>query len=136
MTRLRIRCRVPEHSSDPRFFVVPSIIDTDVYAIADDGSETPLTNVASITFRVGGNEAATAVVTFDNVEIDAEALCTIDQIDALKAWLEKNTERLRSAFEKDRGAVAGTYCDGGVSTDFGDVCADLADVVLANVRTR
>lgn len=42
--------------------------------------------------------------------------------------------RLRAARVKDGGSVAGTYCDGGVSTDYGDACDELARAVLAQVE--
>lgn len=80
MSYLRIRCRVPPPmppiAGYPMINRVADLSDTDVCAIADDGTETPLPNVERVVFTVGGNEPARAVVTFFDVEIEADALAS------------------------------------------------------------
>lgn len=43
-------------------------------------------------------------------------------------------DRLRAARTRDGGAAATMLYDGGVATDYGDACAELADAILAQLE--
>lgn len=74
MTRLRIQCRAPAQSS-PFGCIVAGLPETEVYVVADDGSEILMTNVECIEWSVGATgEPARAVVTFTQTEMDVEGV--------------------------------------------------------------
>lgn len=80
MSRLRIVCKAQQPSKPGALaFFVPSFADLSVTLISEDGSEHPITNISGITWTVKqGPEAASATLTFEDVEIDAEAHVELD----------------------------------------------------------
>lgn len=73
MSRLRIRCKGEEFKPGALSGVIPSFFDLVVEYLGDDGKVSELTNVQSVRFEVeASTEPARAVVTFVNVELDAE----------------------------------------------------------------
>lgn len=91
MSRIRIRCRAPERTRDPKYGILcgypASLADTEVFLIQDDGSEVPITNLAGVTWKVGGAEAATAQLVFDAVDVDIDADAEVDIDDIGRAVL-------------------------------------------------
>jgi len=78
MHRIRIRCRPKPPFKGPTGITVTRIAgwrDVEVVAVAEDGTEMPLTNVQSVSFTLDASEQpARAVVTFLQPEIDVEAV--------------------------------------------------------------
>lgn len=76
MSRIKIVCRRDRLPRSPGIWpeVIPSMVDCSVVSVADDGTETRLTNIQSIVFRVAADScASTAEITFFDVELDADA---------------------------------------------------------------
>ncbi len=77
MSRIRITCKAPPDPphvpGDIRISWVPSWQDVRVVLVADDGAEHDVDNVLSVSFSVRAGEVATATLTFEDVEISAEA---------------------------------------------------------------
>ncbi len=110
MTKIRIRCRVPEKERVGALVSgrladvsgrLADISDTEITAIGDDGTEVALTNVEEITFRVGCDpEPARVFVTFLQPEIDVEGIDEREDLVAraaqLKAFVSRrNREQMR-----------------------------------------
>lgn len=75
MTRIRIRCRAPAPVTHEGFALgrLPDWQDLEVFAVAPDGTETPLTNVDRVEFVAQASaEPLRVVVTLLNPEIDVE----------------------------------------------------------------
>lgn len=70
MTRLRISCRAPAPSSIGGRSA--SLEDVTVVLVADDGTETPVTNIERIDWCAVQNEPTRAVVRFVDVELETE----------------------------------------------------------------
>lgn len=74
MSRLRITCKGDAVERGAVLNAVcPSWPDVELTLIDDDGRETPITNVEAVRFEIAaGAEPARAVLTFIDVELDAE----------------------------------------------------------------
>jgi hypothetical protein len=77
--RIRVTCKAPDRPAPPASQGVTihgccaSWPDVRVVAIADDGTETELTNVTGVRFAwEAGNEAATVVLTMVDVDVEVE----------------------------------------------------------------
>jgi hypothetical protein len=79
-SRIRIVCRAPDGPEVPRGELPlinglpPGLSDCAIYAVGNDGAQVQLTNVERVVWIVGPGEPARAVVTFLDVDIDADAV--------------------------------------------------------------
>lgn len=149
MSRVRIVCKAPSRPEpDPRSpirinGVVPSMTDTEVFAVADDGTEVPLDNVQAITFRVAcDGEAATATLEVVDVEIDAEARVEtpLDRLRALRL-LDSDTGQRgvgRTHCMLQAAVLAARHFDEGVLVIGVDEphCRELREKALALLEDR
>jgi hypothetical protein len=72
---IRIVCKWPEQPKGPglRVGLMPSIVDTEVFVVHDDGSETPLDGVTSVRWCVSEPNMAQAEIT---VAADVDVVST------------------------------------------------------------
>lgn len=75
MSRLRLVCSAPPMSTvgGVTSGVLPSMGDLRVTVLSDDGAETELTNVESVTWTCSGAEPARVTITFVDTEADLSA---------------------------------------------------------------
>jgi len=124
--RLRILCKSPPQpvasdpvASDPSVYVYPSLEDTRVVLVGDDGSEADISAlVQSVTWWTSSNEPTRATVTFRGAEIEAEAIPG----EGDEAYLEIAALRARVAeLEAEKGLLAKSVADALTEAVEGDV---------------
>lgn len=126
MNRIRIRCVAPAPTAPPpgvprypalhRF---PDLTDAEIVIVRDDGTEEVIPNVAAIRWWVEGADCAQAVVRFEGVEIEAEALVVeapkAEPKKPLRAWC--NGYEVVGAYDEDDAKAVYREIFGAVDDD-------------------
>lgn len=75
MSHIRITCRKKpvENVSGVEFYLLPTLADTMITLVDDDGKETPITGVVEAVITLTQKEAITAHLRVVDVEVDIDA---------------------------------------------------------------